>query len=169
MDIKVQNITISPNKIRAVIDSLDRAIERNTKLKELCEAILKIQRGAGGGSSGSAPRARGGKTLRESIVDVLAKSKTPLGAGALRDKVLAAGYQTRAKPHSFYTAVYNTANQGTGIVRTKDGFRLRKGGGGGGGSSKTVKTVKTVKPAKSSTRRGKKKAKSKRAQSKAIA
>ena len=156
MDIKIQNVTISPTKVRAMIDSLDRAIERNVRLKELCEEILRIQRGAGGGSDGRVTRVRGGKTLRESIVDVLARSKTPLGAGALRDKVLAGGYQTRAKPHSFYTAVYNTANQDVAILRTKDGFRLRKGG-------------PAPKSAKSSTRRGKKTARPKRAKSKKTA
>ena len=171
MDVKVQNITISPDKIRAVIDSLERAIERNSRLKQLCEEILKIQGGspapAGQGGldrkSRKSPRATPAgprKTLRTSIIEVLNRSKTPLGAGALRDAVIADGYSTKAKPSSFYTAVYNAANQADDIVRTKDGFRLKKG------ATATTSGKSSPKPGKKRTakkRTAKKRAGAKRA------
>ena len=40
------------------------------------------------------------------------------------NKVLAAGYKTSAKPQSFYTAVFNTAKQLPGIVKTRAGFSM---------------------------------------------
>ena len=175
MDVKVQNITISPDKIRAVINSLERAIERNSKLKQLCEEILKIQ---GGGPD---PAGQGGldrnrksrramptgprKTLRTSIIEVLDRSKSPLGAGALRDAVIADGYSTKAKPSSFYTAVYNAANQADDIVRTKDGFRLKKGATAttSGKSSPKPGKKRTAKKRTAKKRTAKKRAGAKRA------
>ncbi len=127
MDIKVQNVTISPSEIREVIASLEDAIKRNQELKTLCERILRVQ-GEPVGARGRGRRPKGVKTLRQVIVEVLEKSSEPLGAGALRDRVLKAGYETTATRQSFYTAVYNTATKEPSIKKTGAGFQLRRGG-----------------------------------------
>ena len=144
MKVSVKNVTISAEKLSSVIDSLEDAIERNSRLKELCEEILRVQAGESTGGaviSSAARRPRRGKTLRQTIVEILEKTKKPIGAGVLRDKVLKEGYQTTATPHSFYTAVYNTANQDSDIVRTEGGFILKKNAGSAakGGRKKAKK------------------------------
>ena len=60
------------------------------------------------------------------ITEVLQKSRKPLRPGELRDRVLAAGYPTSAKPESFYVAVFNTAKKIPGVIKNKSGFRLKK-------------------------------------------
>ncbi len=127
MKFDVHNVTVSPNEIREVIAALDAAIKRNQELKAICEQIIAVQSGAGGARaavSGRGRRPKGVKTLRQVIVEVLKKSPKPLGAGALRDKALEAGYVTTATRQSFYTAVYNTATKAKEVKKTKDGFTL---------------------------------------------
>lgn len=133
MKINVQDVSINPGELEKIISSLETAIARNTRVKELCEEILKVQESSvsglggngGNGKSGRRnKRPQGGKTLAETIAEVLSSNRGPLRPIELKNKVLAAGYKTTAKPQSFYTAVFNTAKQLPGIVKTRDGFSM---------------------------------------------
>ena len=133
MKINIQDVSINPGELEKIISSLETAIARNTRVKELCEEILKVQEssvsGLGGnggdGKSGRRnKRPQGEKTLAETIAAVLSSDRGPLRPIELKNKVLAAGYKTSAKPQSFYTAVFNTAKQLPGIVKTRAGFSM---------------------------------------------
>ena len=52
MEFKVENVTIDSVELRKVISSLENAIERNQKIRKLCEEILTVQEEP----SGAAPR-----------------------------------------------------------------------------------------------------------------
>jgi hypothetical protein len=154
--LKVQNITISPASIRSAINALAAAIEKHTQIKRRFEEILDLQeqssvsgrrgRPAVSGDLGQARASRNGRrrrrhdgpTLRDVIVQVLSKTRRPLGPTELKNEILAAGYKTTAKPASLYTAVFNTAKKTDGVLKTKKGFSLKRAagaGGGGGGKS----------------------------------
>ena len=133
MKINVQDVSINPGELEKIISSLETAISRNTRVKELCEEILEVQKSStsglrknGGKGKGGRrnKRSQGGKTLAETIVEVLSSNRGPLRPIELKNKILAAGYKTSAKPQSFYTAVFNTAKQLPGIVKTRDGFSM---------------------------------------------
>ena len=133
MKINVQDVSINPGELEKIISSLETAISRNTRVKELCEEILEVQKSStsglrknGGKGEGGRrnKRLQGGKTLAETIVEVLSSNRGPLRPIELKNKILAAGYKTSAKPQSFYTAVFNTAKQLPGIVKTRDGFSM---------------------------------------------
>ena len=124
MKINIQDVNINPGELEKIILSLEDAIARNIKVKELCEEILSVQKAAGGKAGRNNGRPRGGKTLAQAISEILKKSRKPMRPIDLKNRVLAAGYKTSAKPQSFYTAVFNTAKQIPGIVKTREGFRL---------------------------------------------
>ena len=133
MKINVQDVSINPGELEKIISSLETAITRNTRVKELCEEILEVQKSStsglrknGGKGKGGRrnKRPQGGKTLAETIAEVLSSNRGPLRPIELKNKILAAGYKTSAKPQSFYTAVFNTAKQLPGIVKTRDGFSM---------------------------------------------
>ena len=133
MKINVQDVSINPGELEKIISSLETAISRNTRVKELCEEILEVQKSSasdlgkngGAGKSGRRnKRPQGGKTLAETIAEVLSSNRGPLRPIELKNKILAAGYKTSAKPQSFYTAVFNTAKKLPGVVKTRDGFSM---------------------------------------------
>ena len=133
MKINVQDVSINPGELEKIISSLETAITRNTRVKELCEEILEVQKssanslGKNGGRRNSGRRMKrpqGGKTLAETIAEVLSSNRGPLRPIELKNKILAAGYKTSAKPQSFYTAVFNTAKKLPGVVKTRDGFSM---------------------------------------------
>ena len=70
---------------------------------------------------GRGRRPAGEKTLRQAIREVLAQSDRPLKPVELKDAVLVHGYQTSAKPASFYTAVFNTAGKDPAIRKNEEG------------------------------------------------
>lgn len=137
MQVQIENITIDTVELRKLISSLDDAIARNRRVRALCEKILALQTKTASTTSRKSPRTgmahrkgargrrrRGTKTLATVIEEVLKNRKKPLRPAELRDRVLAAGYETRAKPESFYVAVFNTAKKIPGVLKTKEGFRL---------------------------------------------
>ncbi len=133
MKINIQDVSVNPGELEKIISSLETAITRNTRVKELCEEILEVQKSSaddlwkngGDGKSGRRnKRPRGGKTLAETIAEVLSSNRGPLRPIELKNKILAAGYKTSAKPQSFYTAVFNTAKKLPGVVKTRDGFSM---------------------------------------------
>ena len=133
MKINVQDVSINPGELEKIISSLETAITRNTRVKELCEEILEVQKSSTSGlwknsgkgkSGGRNKRPQGGKTLAETIAEVLSSNSGPLRTIELKNKVLAAGYKTSANPQSFYTAVFNTAKKLPGVVKTRDGFSM---------------------------------------------
>jgi hypothetical protein len=126
MKINIQDVNINPGELEKIILSLEGAIARNIKVKELCEEILSVQKAAGSkaGRNSKNGRPRGGKTLAQAISEILKKRRKPMRPIDLKNRVLAAGYKTSAKPQSFYTAVFNTAKQIPGIVKTREGFSL---------------------------------------------
>lgn len=128
--LRIETITISPDSIRSAIQDLERAIDTHTKIKEHLERVLALQKGGSGVGPtrrlGRGRRAKGEKTLRDAIVDVLKKTKKPLKPVELRDRVMTSGYATTATPQSLYTAVFNTARKDPGISKTKEGFQLTK-------------------------------------------
>ena len=124
MKINIQDVNINPGELEKIILSLEDAIARNIKVKELCEEILSVQKAAGGKAGRNNGRPRGGKTLAQAISEILKKSRKPMRPIDLKNRVLAAGYKTSAKPQSFYTAVFNTAKQLPGVVKTRDGFSM---------------------------------------------
>ena len=133
MKINIQDVSINPGELEKIISSLETAITRNTRVKELCEEILEVQKssanslGKNGGRRNSGRRMKrpqGGKTLAETIAEVLSSNRGPLRPIELKNKILAAGYKTSAKPQSFYTAVFNTAKKLPGVVKTRDGFSM---------------------------------------------
>jgi len=133
MKINIQDVSINPGELEKIISSLETAITRNTRVKELCEEILEVQKssanslGKNGGKRNSGRRMKrpqGGKTLAETIAEVLSSNRGPLRPIELKNKILAAGYKTSAKPQSFYTAVFNTAKKLPGVVKTRDGFSM---------------------------------------------
>jgi len=139
VEFKVQNVTIDKFELSRIIASLDDAIERSQRVKALCEEILTVQdqprgvfsssrpsRGASARHTNGARGPRRDRTLATVIREVLEKSKKRLRPGELRDRVLDAGYQTRAKPSSFYVSVFSTAKKIPGIDKTKAGFALPK-------------------------------------------
>ena len=44
MKINVQDVSINPGELEKIISSLETAISRNTRVKELCEEILEVQK-----------------------------------------------------------------------------------------------------------------------------
>jgi len=133
MKINVQDVSINPGELEKIISSLETAITRNTRVKELCEEILEVQKSSAddlwkngnyGKSGRRNKRPQGGKTLAETIAEVLSSNRGPLRPIELKNKILAAGYKTSAKPQSFYTAVFNTAKKLPGVVKTRDGFSM---------------------------------------------
>tara|TARA_B100001750_G_scaffold233283_1_gene233333 strand:- start:1002 stop:1451 length:450 start_codon:yes stop_codon:yes gene_type:complete len=133
MKINVQDVSINPGELEKIISSLETAISRNTRVKELCEEILEVQKSSTSGLRKNGGKGKGGrrnkrpqgrKTLAETIAEVLSSNRGPLRPIELKNKILAAGYKTSAKPQSFYTAVFNTAKQLPGIVKTRDGFSM---------------------------------------------
>lgn len=142
--LKLNKVQVSTSSLRAAITALDMAIATNTKMKEHLEAVLALQeKGAtnikDARAVGRAPRLANRRTLREAILDVLAKSKKPLRPVELKDKVLQSGYATNATPQSFYIAVFNTAGKEPGVIKTQEGYRLRKNSRG---RSKTGKRAR---------------------------
>ena len=133
MKINVQDVSINPGELEKIISSLETAITRNTRVKELCEEILEVQKSSTSGLRKNGGKGKGGrrnkrpqrrKPLAETIAEVLSSNRGPLRPIELKNKILAAGYKTSAKPQSFYTAVFNTAKQLPGIVKTRDGFSM---------------------------------------------
>ncbi len=131
-DITIQNVEIETDSLRVALNALDDAIRSHIRMRDLIEELLLLQEGKiparGAVGRGRGRRARGKKTLRETIVEVLKASKTPLKPIVLRDKVLDAGYLTTATPQSFYTAIFNTATNEPGVVNTAFGFQLKSQG-----------------------------------------
>ena len=134
----LSDLAINPKSLRAAIKELEDAIEKQTRMREHLEAILAFQGGVSKPRRGrpakaskkatkksTAKRARGGKTLREAIVAVLKRSKSPLKAKEIRDRVLASGYETSATAKSFYVSVFTTATTAPGVKKTKAGFALK--------------------------------------------
>ena len=164
MNLQLKNVEIDPKSLRSTIRSLEEAIERNEKLKSLCEELLSIQEGgtAKKARRGRPPRAaakkssakrgrrtrKGGPTLGEVIVKVLSSRKKPVAPVELRDLVLKAGYETASSLKNFYITVYNTAKNTPGVKKTKEGFSLA----GGNAAAKPKKRAKKA-AAKKATRK----------------
>lgn len=145
--IRLRNVVLTPKSLNSAIAEIERTIEKHRQMKEHLEAALSI--GAGKGTigrsrGGRGRRAKGEQTLREAILGVLGKTKRPVKPVDLRDKVLQSGYATAATPQSLYTAVFNTARKEPAIVKTKEGFQLRKGRG----AAKTATRKKSGKKAR---------------------
>ncbi len=125
-NLKIQEVKVSPDSVRAAITALETAIRKHTQMKQLLDELLSVQDGANRARpTGARGRRRGSKTLRQVILEVLKASKRPLRPVELRDRVLDAGYQTTAKPISFYTAVFNAARQDPEVAKTVGGFQLK--------------------------------------------
>jgi hypothetical protein len=62
--------------------------------------------------------------LKQKIHQVLKMAGKPLPAAALRDRVIKAGYPAK-NPESLYTQIFALGKKDSGIVKTKEGFRLK--------------------------------------------
>ena len=124
----MKELAIPRRELKAAITATRRAIAEHQRALEQLEKLLDSPP-LPSATKGAAKRARtpeGQKTLRETIVEVLRRSKRPLKPKDLRDRILASGYQTSAQPRSFYITVFMTANKHPSVINTDDGFRLRK-------------------------------------------
>ncbi len=62
--------------------------------------------------------------LKQTVHQVLKMAGKPLPAAALRDRVIKAGYPTK-NPNNLYNQIFALGKKDSGIVKTKEGFRLR--------------------------------------------
>ena len=53
MKINIQDVSVNPGELEKIISSLETAITRNTRVKELCEEILKVQESSVSGLGGN--------------------------------------------------------------------------------------------------------------------
>jgi hypothetical protein len=92
-------------------------------------AAPRRARGPARGKRKKAPgRSRGQPPLREVLMDILKKSRQPLGSGELAKKVLATGYQTGSKDFAGVVSVALTKIPNLENVPGR-GYRLKKGRG----------------------------------------
>ena len=89
MKINVQDVSINPGELEKIISSLETAISRNTRVKELCEEILEVKKSStsglrknGGKGEGGRrnKRLQGGKTLAHSQSLTALLKNAPPGA-----------------------------------------------------------------------------------------
>ena len=97
MKINVQDVSINPGELEKIISSLETAISRNTRVKELCEEILEVQKSSTSGLRKNGGKGKGGrrnkrpqgrKTLAETIAEVLSSNRGPLRPIELKNKVV---------------------------------------------------------------------------------
>ena len=119
----MQSGALTAEKIRAIIKEIDEQVALALKQREHLVALLRLQ---GKPLGGAAKRStlRGAPMLKDVIVSILSKEKKPVKPGALRDKILNSGYETRSNRRTFYTNVFQTAARLPGVKKTKEGFSL---------------------------------------------
>lgn len=126
-ELKIQHIHFHPDSLRSALSALEEAIAKHTRMRDLITQLLAVQEGRpapateGRRGGGRGRRAAGEKTLRQAIREVLGQSSRPLKPVELKDAVLVHGYQTAAKPSSFYTAVFNTAGKDPAVGKNEEG------------------------------------------------
>jgi|SRR5690606_25724867 len=144
---------VDTSALNAALRDIEDAIAYNERLREHILGIMQLAgqapratrgrpRQSGGSSAvarqaggkrrgGSGRRPPGEKSLKDYVGEVLQKVGQPVRPRDLTKLVLQAGYETSAKPESFYTAVFTAARAHPDVVNTENGFLYKPGAGGG--------------------------------------
>jgi len=122
-----------------ISDSIQEALKTLESERNRLDAAIGALRAALGTAVATAPRKRGRKPgpararsakiaprglLKQKIHQVLKMAGKPLPAAVLRDRVIKAGYPAK-NPNNLYNQIFALGKKDSGIVKTKEGFRLR--------------------------------------------
>ena len=122
-----------------ISDSIQEALKTLESERNRLDAAISALKTALGTAAATASRKRGRKPgparartthtaprglLKQKIHQVLKMAGKPLPAAALRDRVIKAGYPAK-NPKNLYTQIFALGKKDSGIVKTKEGFRLK--------------------------------------------
>jgi len=122
-----------------VSESIQEALKTLESERNRLDAAISALEAALGTTAPKLPRKRGRKPgpatakktklaprglLKQKIHQVLKMAGKPLPAAALRDRVIKAGYPAK-NPNNLYNQIFALGKKDSGIVKTKEGYRLK--------------------------------------------